>query len=169
MPDLDSSAGRFEQVVGTAQTLGEVLELLAVEVRNTIGFRSTWYGVLTPDRSGFRVLAAELSGGDDFWDPAAIVPIAGDPYVTALVETGEAQVTVDAQIDPDVNREIVEQLGNRTVINVPMFADGALYGSLGTGTFGDEGVRVPTDEELAYLQLLADATAEATVRILAPA
>lgn len=170
MSSLEYRADRFRAQVATTATLSDALELLAAEVRGTLGYRSTWYGVMTADGKAFRVLMAELSGGEDIWDSAAVVPIEGDPLVTRLVETREVQIVEDAQTDPDVNREIVEQLGNRTVVNVPMLLEnGEFYGSLGTGTFGDEGVRVPTAEEIDYLRALADATAASTVRILAAA
>ncbi len=170
MATLEQRAQRFAAQLETTATLTDVLELLAVEVRNTLGYNSTWYSVLTQDRSAFRVLAAELSGGEDLWDSAQVVPVAGDPYIERLVASGDVQIVEDAQTDPNVNREIVEMLGNRTIVNVPMNVDDiGLYGALGTGTFGDEGVRIPTDEELAYLRALADATAGSTVRILAAA
>lgn len=170
MSNLELSAERFRSQIATTATLGDALELLAAEVQSTLGYRKTWYGVLSADRKSFRVLAAELSGGEDLWDSASVIPIEGDPFVTRLLETGEVQIVEDAQTDPDVNREIVEQLGNRTIVNVPMHVDHiGLWGCLGTGTFGDEGVRVPTEEEVAYLRELADATAASTVRILAAA
>ena len=86
--------------------------------------------------------------------------------VTALLETGEAQVIEDAQTDDRVNKEIVRELGNRTVINIPMMLIDVPFGSLGAGTFGDEGVRLPTDEELAYLHELANIIVLASARIL---
>ena len=79
------------------------------------------------------------------------------------VATG-AEIVRDAQSDPNVNLAVVEQLGNRTIVNVPLRLLEQPFGMLGTGTFHDEGVHVPTDEELRYLVGLAGDGASGLMR-----
>ena len=164
--DYAARAARFEREISTAQTQREVLELLAVEVNNSLGYSRSWMSVMEPDGENVRILAPEFSGGEDFWAAADLVPIEGDAYVTLLVESGEPQIVVDAQIDPTVNREIVEQLGSRTIVNVPINIEGHMFGAVGTGTFGDEGPRPPTDAEVEHLKAIGDVAGAAMSRIL---
>ena len=74
-------------------------------------------------------------------------------------------VVEDARMDERTNKEIVAQLGNRTIVNVPIILFDQHLGSVGMGTFGDEGVRVPTEPERKYLAALASHMAVALDRI----
>lgn len=162
----DSRLLGFAERLQSVSTHDELLDAVVTEIRDSVGYNSAWIGILIPETNSFKILAPQGPGVESAWDAAQEVPIEGDPYVSRLVETGEAQVIEDAQVDPDVNREIVEQLGNRTVINIPMKLIDSTFGSIGLGTFGDEGPRLPTDAELEYLHLLAGQTVLASARIL---
>lgn len=139
---------------------------VADEVRDAIGYQSVWLGIFMPEINAFKVLTVQNTTVGDMWDNAAIVPIAADPYVTELMETGEPQIVEDAQVDDRVNKEIVRELGNRTIINIPLKLIDVTTGSLGVGTFGEEGVRMPSEEELRYLHEIANIIVLATARIL---
>ena len=76
--DYAARAARFEREISTAQTQREVLELLAVEVNNSLGYSRSWMSVMEPDGENVRILAPEFSGGEDFWAAADLVPIEGD-------------------------------------------------------------------------------------------
>jgi signal transduction histidine kinase len=148
------------QGVSTFETL---LELVCAEVQETIGYRTVWVAVLEPDGLSARIL---MQQGADVWDEAQAIPIAGDVHLERVVTSLAPVVVVDAQTDPDVNREIVEALGNRTIVHVPMTFIDVAFGALGMGTYGDEGVHVPTDEELEFLQGLASQIVVASSRII---
>lgn len=162
----DSRLLGFAERLQSVSTHDELLDAVVTEIRESIGYNTAWIGIMMPENKSFKILAPQGPGVDSAWDVAQEVPIAGDPYISRLVETGEAQIVEDAQTDPDVNREIVEKLGNRTVINVPMKLIDSTFGSIGVGTFGDEGPRLPTDAELEYLHLLAGQSVLASARIL---
>jgi GAF domain-containing protein len=130
------------QGVSTFETL---LELVCTEVQEAVGYKTVWVAVLEPDGLSARIL---MQQGADVWDEAQAVPIAGDVHLQRVVTSLTPVVVVDAQTDPDVNREIVAALGNRTIVHVPMTFIDVPFGALGMGTYGDEGVHVPTDEEL---------------------
>ena len=168
MPEFDREVTlrRLAQQLESIDSQRQMVELVSAELRGTLGYRTTWLSVISDDREELRVLAAELSGGDDLWDSAVPLPIAGDRYVTRLIESGQPQVIVDAQVSEDVNREVVEQLGNRTVINVPVLLDGKMFGAIGTGTFGDEGPRPPSEDDLEYLRQLGEVAGVALSRVL---
>ncbi|MGV3724130.1 MAG: two-component system sensor histidine kinase NtrB, partial [Actinomycetota bacterium] len=68
-----------------------------------------------------------------------------------IVTGTEVVVVEDARTDPRTNKEIVHALGNRTIVNVPILLASRRLGALGTGTFGEEGVRPLTGEERKFL------------------
>jgi signal transduction histidine kinase/CheY-like chemotaxis protein len=75
-------------------------------------------------------------------------------------------VVVDARTDPRTNKTIVEQLGNRTIINIPLRLVDKPFGAFGCGTFGDEeGVRPPTPAQLDHLVGMAGQVSVAASRI----
>jgi signal transduction histidine kinase/CheY-like chemotaxis protein len=77
-----------------------------------------------------------------------------------------AVVVEDARIDPRTNKDIVAALGNRTIVNVPLRIIDKPFGAFGTGTFGDdEGVRVPSIEQLEYLVSMCSQISVAAARI----
>ncbi len=162
----DSRLLGFAERLQSVSTHDELLDAVVSEIRGSVGYNTAWIGIAVPERNAFKIYSPQGPGVESAWDAAQEVPIDGDPYIARLIETGEIQIVEDAQTDPDVNREIVERLGNRTVINVPMKLIDSTFGSIGLGTFGDEGPRLPTEAELEYLQLLANQTVLASARIL---
>lgn len=162
----DSRLLGFAERLQSVSTHDELLDAVVTEIRESVGYNTAWIALMIPENQSFKILAPQGPGVESAWDAAHEVPIDGDPYVSRLVETGEALIVEDAQTDPTVNREIVERLGNRTVINIPMKLIDSTFGSIGLGTFGDEGPRLPTDAELEYLHLLAGQTVLASARIL---
>lgn len=157
---------RFARSLQSARTHDELLDVVVTEVRESVGYNTAWIAVLIPENGTFKVLTLQGGEVESIWDNADEIPIDGDPYIKRLAESGETQIVEDAQIDPNVNREIVEQLGNRTIINIPMMLIDSTFGAIGLGTFGDEGVRLPTESELEYLEKVANQTVVASARIL---
>lgn len=170
MNDVNRQA-RLDRLAAQVESVGsqrELLELLSAEIRNSLGYRTTWIAVISDDLSECRVLTTEVAGGDDLWDSSVPIPIAGDPFLSGMLDSTEPQVVVDAQVAEGVNREIVEELGSRTVINVPIRADGRLLAAIGTGTFGEEGPRPPDAEDLDHLvrvSAIAGAALAAALRL----
>ena len=91
--------------------------------------------------------------------------IKGDRMLEEVVAANDIVVVEDARIDERVDRAIVQTFENRTIINVPIMHFGAHMGAMGTGTFGDEGVRPPTPAERVYLMSMASHLAVTLDRI----
>lgn len=83
-----------------------------------------------------------------------IVPEGTYPLLDEVVATAKAVVVHDARLDPRANAAVVAQLGTITIVSTPIFLGGAIRGALSVGTFGDEGVLPPTEEELVALTWL---------------
>lgn len=162
----DTSLLEFSRRLQFATDYDALLDELCREVRESTGYQTAWVSVYLSEKNAFKILALDATGAPVDWDTAQEIPLDIDPYLTEMVEANRVSVIEDAQVDPRVNREIVTRLGNRTVINLPMWFGEVAYGAVGTGSFGEEGVKVPTSEQLGYLEKLAMTVGAASVRIL---
>jgi len=148
-----------------ATTFGELLDVSQRMVA-TIGYPHAWLFVADDENAmQWRLLDVAGTKRVDAWAAAPILRVKGDAMLEEI-HRGTAPVVVeDARTDARTNKEIVEALGNRTIINVPLRLLDRAFGAFGTGTFGDEGVRAPTPEDLALLAGMAEQLAVAAGRI----
>ncbi len=148
---------RLSRRLERAQTYDEVLNAARDEVRTSIGYNNLWVYLLDEDNQHAKALIAGGPMADVVMseEGAAILTIRGDRMLEEIVGTKDIVVVEDARIDDRTDKKIVAVLGNRTIVNVPIFLMDKRLGSVGMGTFGDEGVRVPTKSELEYLSALA--------------
>jgi PAS domain S-box-containing protein/putative nucleotidyltransferase with HDIG domain len=154
---------RLSRKLESAETYAEVLNAALEEVCAIVGYQALWVYLFTEDRK--YADAFLLSGGSL---PAAEPPrlvIQGDRMLEEIVEGKGIVIVEDARTDPRTNKEIVALLGNRTLVNVPIILFDKHLGSVGTGTFGDEGVRIPTQPEQVYLSAMASHLAVSFDRI----
>jgi len=158
---------RLSRKLERAQTYTEVLNAAQDEVKAVIGYQDLWVYLLTDDKKYFKALVASGPTSDTVMSEngTATLMIEGDQMLQEIAASKEIVVIEDAQTDERTNKEIVRQLRNRTLVNVPILLFDRHLGSIGTGTFGDEGVRVPTETERKYLVALASHTAVTLDRI----
>lgn len=164
MPQDSARLLAFARTLQAAEGFRALVSATANEIRETLGYQTAWFAILEPDASEVRIIGVDGPVEVDVWEHATLLPLAGDPYMERIAAAVEPQIVEDAQVDPNVNRAIVEALGNRTIVNVPMRLVDAPFGWLGTGTFGDEGVKLPSDDDLAYLVAIASQVVAATAR-----
>lgn len=156
-------AGALQRVTNLRELIDATYEAV-VELSR---FRHTWLA-LFESQGATHMRVVQFAGGAALGDlvfaTCPLVPIQGDPLAEAIV-TGRAPVVVDdAQHDPRTNKDIVTQLGNRTLVNIPLVLGTELLGCLGVGTFGEEGVMPPTVDELEALTVLSMQVAAAYSR-----
>ena len=158
---------RLSRKLEQAQTNSEVLNAAQDEVRDIIGYQNLWAYLFTPDKKQAKALFAKgpMSARVMSTDGTGTITIQGDRMMEEFLETTEIQVIDDAQIDERTDKKITAKMGNRTLVHVPILLFDRLLGSVGTGTFGEEGVRVPTASEREYLIALASHMAVTLDRI----
>ncbi|MDD5058296.1 MAG: MASE3 domain-containing protein [Sideroxydans sp.] len=158
---------RLSRKLESSRSYAEVLNAARDEVGSVIGYRNLWAYLLTEDRQYARVLMAGGPMADAVMsdERVATLPVKGDRMMEEIAAAKEIIVVEDAQTDARVNREIVAKLGNRSIVNVPIIFFDRHLGSVGMGTFGDEGVRIPSASENKYLMALASHIAAALDRI----
>ncbi len=148
---------RLSRALEQAKDYNEVLLAARREVSETLGYPTIWVFLFSEDRRYAYPLAADGAAAQTIMhgDEVARLVIQGDPMMEEIASAKDIVVVEDARTDPRTNKEIVAAQGNRTIINVPILFLDRHLGSFGTGTFGDEGIRVPTDAEREYLKALA--------------
>ena len=154
---------RFE----VARTAEDVAQAAWEAVRETIGYQNVW--VYRFDD------ATEVASPIAAFGPKRhlILPddgpftfrIKGDRMLEEIATASDIVVVEDARNDDRVNPAMVQHFDNRTIINVPIRHFGAYLGAIGTGTYGDEGVRLPTPAERVYLMSMASHLAVTLDRI----
>jgi PAS domain S-box-containing protein len=130
------------------------------------GYGMIWLYVFTPDlRHGDVYFAHDLAR-----DPiASRLSLAGDPMLEEIVAADHVVVVEDARTDPRTDKAMVAHFQNRTIVNVPIALPGRRIGALGTGTYGDEGVRPPSPGEQRFLVAAASHLAVVLDRVEAVA
>jgi HD-GYP domain-containing protein (c-di-GMP phosphodiesterase class II) len=145
-----------------AQTYEEILNAAFAEVKAILGYQRLWVYLLTEDGN---YADAFILGGPAFRANVARLNIKGDRMLEEIAEARDIVLVEDARTDPRVNKEIVAQNGNRTIINVPIVLIDRHLGSMGTGTFDEEGVKVPTSLQEQFLKAMASQMAVSLDRI----
>ncbi|MBI5142661.1 MAG: DUF3365 domain-containing protein [Nitrospirae bacterium] len=158
---------RLSRRLETARNYAEVLNAARDEVRAIIGYQNLWAYLFTEDKQYAKALMAEGAMADAILseEGAATLTIRGDRMLEEIAEAKNIVVVEDARTDERTDKKIVAKLGNRTIVNIPIFLMDKHMGSVGTGTFGDEGARMPTTSEQEYLCALASHMAVTLDRI----
>ena len=145
----------------------EAMDAAQAAAAEVLGYRNLWVYLFDPDGEHATALFARGWLADTILNSkgVAVLTIKGDPMLEEIAASPEIVVVEDARSDLRTNKEIVAHLGNRTIVNVPIVLLEKYMGSVGLGTFGDEGVRVPTTVEREFLVGLASHLAVAMDRI----
>src|SRR4051812_35856811 len=144
----------------------DLLSIAHAEIEASLGYQHVW--LMVADREDAQELRLiEFSGNKRAaaWEVAPVLKVAGDKFLEEIISSEGPVVVEDARVDPRTNKQIVQQLQNRTIINVPLRLLDKPFGVLGLGTFGDEGCRVPTADELEYIVMIAGHLVVAAGRI----
>ena len=156
----------FARELQQAATFGDLVELARKETRAALGYGHAWLLVAEDETVEYlRLIDAAGDRRQLAWELCPRIPTKGDAMIEAMLQGAEPVVVADARTDPRVNRELVALMGNRTIINLPLRLMEGPLGFFGTGTFGDEGVRVPTPADLDYLVGMASQLTVAAARI----
>lgn len=136
-----------------AQTEREVFDAAFDALKTCTRYRHSWVFVF--DQEG-QFAHFYLGNEGPAQDPTVqTLTIKGDAMMEEILRTRDIVVVEDARTDPRTNKEIVGRLDNRTIINVPILLNDQSLGSVGTGTFGDEGVVPPSIAEKDFLKAVA--------------
>ncbi len=158
---------RLSRTLEQAEDYNDVLLAARREVSETLGYPTIWVYLFSQDGRYAYPLAADGTASETIMhdEKAARLTIPGDPMLEEIASSRDIVVVEDARTDPRTDKAIVAHLGNRTIINVPILFLDRHLGSIGMGTFGDEGIRVPSPTERDYLTSLASSLAVTLDRV----
>jgi len=142
----------------SARSLEDIVEAAREEISKTIGYKTAWLCLTDVRREEARVLSIAGDMPEANYQLATI-KVAGDKMMEEIMEGTHPVVVVDARTDPRSDKKMLEVTGNRTIINIPKILMDGSIGSLGTGTFLDEGVLAPTEQQVNYLSSMASSIA----------
>ena len=166
-PDFSSSRLLvFARHLMRATDVGAILAAAGDEVKAVAGYQHVW--LLVADREDLDQLRLiEYAGSlrEVVWETAPLFNVKGDKFLEHLVASDGPVVIEDARTDPRTDKRLVEQLQNRTLINVPLRLLDRPLGIFGIGTFGDDGCRAPSPREVDHFVAIAAQVAVALARI----
>jgi signal transduction histidine kinase/ActR/RegA family two-component response regulator len=149
-----------------ATTVQELLDVTRGAVRTVAGYQHVWLCVIEPGPPAMvRVLAVSGTVEPMLWERAPRFPVGQDAMLLEIMEGTRPVVVEDARTDPRTDKVMVDRLGNRTIVNVPLLLGDLTLGALGMGTFGDEGIRQPPPGTLEQLTVMATQVAAALQRV----
>jgi signal transduction histidine kinase len=156
----------FARELQRASTFHELLDVTRAEAKAACGYEQVWLFVSDDaDVKEVRLIDYAGSQRERAWEIAPVLKVEGDRLMEEIVTSDEPVVVEDARTDPRTNKAIVEQLQNRTIINIPLRLLDKPFGAFGMGTFGDEGVRAPTRAQLDHMVGMAAQVSVAASRI----
>jgi len=140
-----------------------VIDAIHHEISLVLGYNTTWAYLNTDNPDIWHLLSAHESVGIS--DTIPTLTIKGDRFLEEVATSDYPVIVEDARTDPRTNKDIVAALGNRSVINMPMKFSDKRIGTIGTGTFGDEGVKLLNTPQLEYLESMSSHAAVAIDRV----
>ncbi len=157
---------QFARKLQHASSFTELLVAAREEASATLGYEHVWL-MVADDEDAEELKLIDIAGDqrEVVWQVAPTLKVKGDRFLETLMSSDEPVIIPDARSDPRTNKEIVERLQNRTLINIPLRLVDKPFGIFGLGTFGDEGCRDVNDSEVSYLVGMASQLSVAASRI----
>lgn len=157
----ETSDGRLQRidammdVTASGLDLDELLGGMLDEVRHLLQVDTA--AVMLLDREAQQLFAAAARGLEDEVIQGLRIPV-GRGF-SGRVASERAPIVLDKVNSTTVSSQVVIRRGIRTLLGVPMLANGDLVGVLNVGTLTD---RTFTEEDIALLRLVADRAAVAS-------
>lgn len=148
-----------------ADSYEKIMQAVTLEIKEAFGFNHAWIYLMTDKPDEWQLLSPEGNSDLHLAKDLPKLNIRGDWMLEEVANATNPVIITDAQIDPRTNKDIVNKLGNRTIINIPMMLTGNSIGALGTGTFTNEGVYHLSTQQIDHLSAMTSHVALAIDRV----
>ncbi len=140
----------LSRALHTARTLQEVMDRVREACAAVTRYDRVYIQLPSADRRSMEVVGYVLPDIPAVHQKVANVEIDKDPFMQRVFALTEPLVIPDIRLEPLADQRHVEAFGLRTCVLVPMFDEAGPIGPFNVATFADQGVLVPTDEEMEF-------------------
>ncbi len=164
--ELFRSLGLLSEKLQKAKSYNDIIKVARDEVEAMLGFKNIWF-YLDEKGGSSEYQLLSLSGRQHkiARQTCSKLDVANDPFLKEIVSGTDLVYVEDARTDPRTNKEIVNTLGNITLINYPITLYGQTLGFVGSGSFNDEGVVILSSTDKEYFIALVNIIAVAIDRV----
>ncbi|MEP6778837.1 MAG: ATP-binding protein, partial [Gemmatimonadaceae bacterium] len=157
----------FARELLQVETFRELLDTTRKEFERAVGYKHAWMRISeeTDTVTEMRLIEVSSELRELMMGTVPVLAVRDDAIMNEVLKSDRPTVIADARTDPRADQRIVAMLGNRTIVNIPLRLVDTPFGIIGTGTFGDEGVRPPTPEQLNYIVAMATQISVAASRL----
>lgn len=146
---------RLARQLQEASSLAEVMDLVIDAVSEATRYRRAFLLLPIEGGIGLDVIGYATADRQNVTQRMADHDWRRDPLLVRELTTEATLVLPDLRECPEADQGQVAFFGNRTVVVVPMLRLGEQFGCLNIATFAEEGVIVPTAEELSFVEEVA--------------
>ncbi|WP_019028579.1 sensor domain-containing diguanylate cyclase [Colwellia piezophila] len=140
-----------------ADTIDSMIVSLQTEMELLFGFNLTWLYALEDNcKKTSQLISVVGKKQKEVEAKYPTINITNDKMMEQIFNSDAPVYVEDARIDPRTDKEIVSALDYRTLINCQLSLHGESIGLIGAGTFGSQGVRVMSIDEIAYFSALSN-------------
>ncbi|GEM_PF-1592014 len=164
--DLIKSISRLTKSLYYTENIDQMLDLLHAEIKQQFGFNLIWlYEFVDNQQAKIKLMGVKGAMKHKIEQNYPVIHAQNDQMIENIFEQNMPVYIEDARVDPTTDKRMVKAWGNRTLINCQLFIKGKSIGTLGTGSFYDEGVKPMSSQDIAYFESLANALSIALDRI----
>ncbi len=135
-----------------ARDLGEMMQSVRIACQQNTRYDRVYVMVAAPDKRSLEVVGYVFSDAEMVRTNVAAIALDKDPFLQQFFVLTEPKIIPDMRLDPLADQKQVEIFGSRTLITIPMLNGDDKLGPLSIATFADQGVILPTDEEMDFLK-----------------
>jgi hemerythrin-like metal-binding protein len=157
---------RLARRTAITESQEDLLQAALEQVREHLDLNRVWFYMPTEIHNVYRLFMCKGDMNEVLFSEVPHLKMKGDRFLEELIASSKPVLVEDARTDPRTDKEIVAALGNRTILNVTIPLRDGSKGILGTGSFGDEGVRNLTDLQVAFFESMGQQVAGCLDRII---
>ncbi len=149
-----------------AVTYDDILDASKKVLFEVLGYKTAWFYRISDDKKTAKLIFSGKIRRIMERKKLQHIEIVEDPYYKRIAHTHEIDIIRDASADKlTSDKSFTKVLKIHSLVHIPLILSGQSVGLLGTGTFGKQGVKVPTEKELEFIKKLSGHIALAFNRI----
>ena len=149
-----------------SESYNEILSAVKKSISKVLGYRTVWFYKISEDKKYAELIFEGILPRSMRNQEFIQIEIDSSPYYKKITTKKEIDIVEDALNDKIfVNKKFIHDLQIHTLVHMPLLMHNESIGLLGTGSFGKQGVVIPTKEQLEFISRLSGYVALALNRI----